>query len=76
MHVIDNGANESRQLDGSARSGYVGTKSGNDRLPAIRNNVGRFGYRVVERGRLAANPCLSHARSFGVLRSIFSPGVA
>jgi hypothetical protein len=73
MHVIDNAANEPRQLDGGACSGNIGTKSGNDRLPATRNNVSRFGYRVVERGRLAANPCLSHARSFGVFRSVFSP---
>jgi hypothetical protein len=72
--VIDNAANESRQPDGSARSGNIGTKSSNDRLAATRNNVGRFGNRVVERGGFAANPCLTHAHSFGVLRSVFSLG--
>jgi hypothetical protein len=76
MHVIDNAANESRQLDGSARSGNIGTKSGNDRLAATRDNVGRFGNRIVERGGFAANPCLNHARSFGVVRSLFSLGFA
>jgi hypothetical protein len=75
MHVVDNAANESRQLDGSARSGNISTKSGNDRLAAARNYVGRFGNRIVERGGFAANPCLSHARSFGVVRSVFSLGV-
>ena len=71
MHVVDNAANEPRQLDGSTRSGNISTKSSNDRLAANRNNVGRFGNRIVERGGFAANPCLSQARSFGVVRSVF-----
>ena len=36
MHVIDNAADVPRQFDGSARAGNIGTKSGNDRLPASR----------------------------------------
>jgi hypothetical protein len=75
MHVVDNAANESRQLDGSARSGNISTKSSNDRLAATRNNVGCFGNRFVERGGFAANPCLSHARSFSVVRSVGGLGV-
>jgi hypothetical protein len=76
MHVIDNAANDARQLDSSARSGNIGTKSGNDGLAAVPNNVSRFDNRVVERGGLAANPCLSHARSFGMVRSVLSLDVA
>ena len=69
--MVDNAANEPRQLDGSTRSGNISTKSGNDRLPATRNNVGRFGNRIVERGGLAAKsmpqPCaLLRRGSFGL----------
>ena len=52
--MIDNAANEPRQLDSGACSGDIGTKSGNDRLSATRNNVSRFGYRVVEIATMGA----------------------